>query len=187
MFRGDSRSQNGTPFIFKCRGCGNCTLGMVFLCKNNVTRCLNLKYARVTLFAELRRCCWLLEQRRCAVQGDTVCTRYRALGVFQDPPKRTTCQNRNAVNGEFLIIQLHFCHNTMAHAAVPCNTHTVCRYVYIYQYIYIYVYYILYMYIYIYIYNISVTLIRVWHPGYFTRISITTPIASALKNYYTGI
>ena len=33
------------------------------------------------------------------------------------------------------------------------------------------------------IYGTSVTVIRVGPPGYFTHISITTPIASALKNY----
>jgi hypothetical protein len=32
---------------------------------------------------------------------------------------------------------------------------------------------------------ISVPLIRVGPPGHFTHISITTPIVSALKNYYT--
>ena len=34
------------------------------------------------------------------------------------------------------------------------------------------------------IYNTPVTRIRVGPPGYFTHISITTTIASALKNYY---
>jgi hypothetical protein len=34
-------------------------------------------------------------------------------------------------------------------------------------------------------YIISVTLIRVGPPGCFIHIPITTPIASALKNYYT--
>ena len=32
--------------------------------------------------------------------------------------------------------------------------------------------------------KMSVTVIRVGHPGYFIHISITTPIVSALKNYY---
>jgi hypothetical protein len=32
--------------------------------------------------------------------------------------------------------------------------------------------------------DISVTLIRVGPPGYFIHVSITTPIASAMKNYY---
>jgi hypothetical protein len=41
-------------------------------------------------------------------------------------------------------------------------------------------------YIYIYIY-ISLTLIRLRPPSYFTHISITTLIASALKNHYTVI
>jgi hypothetical protein len=31
---------------------------------------------------------------------------------------------------------------------------------------------------------ISATLIQVRPPGYFTHVSITTPIVSALKNYY---
>ena len=31
----------------------------------------------------------------------------------------------------------------------------------------------------------SVTLIRVGPPGYFVHVSITTPVVSALKNYYT--
>ena len=31
---------------------------------------------------------------------------------------------------------------------------------------------------------ISVTVIRVGPPGYFTHVSTTTPIVSALKNYY---
>jgi hypothetical protein len=33
-------------------------------------------------------------------------------------------------------------------------------------------------------YYISAPLIRVGPPGYFTHIPITTPIVSALKNYY---
>jgi hypothetical protein len=56
----------------------------------------------------------------------------------------------------------------------------ICMYIYI---IYTHILYILYCiyYIYIYIY-ISVPLFQVGPPGYFTHFSITTPIASALKN-----
>jgi hypothetical protein len=84
-----------------------------------------------------------------------------------------------AVNGNPGPIALHYTTDiTYGVYAIPCFT--LSRSIIRYQYIYIYTVYI---YIYIYIY-ISAPLIQVAPPGYFTHISITTPIVSALKNYY---
>jgi hypothetical protein len=79
------------------------------------------------------------------------------------------------------------------HVTAVYYTHTHI-YIYIYIYIYIVLYYILYIYIYIYIYIFIYIYIYIyisppnssWSPGVFytAYISITTPIVSALKNYY---
>jgi hypothetical protein len=82
--------------------------------------------------------------------------RIRGVQLERTPLAYIVAQNCPGLPLSFLI-------NINNHTAHPCN-HTIIQYRY---------------------YTHQPPLIRVRPPGYFTHISITTPIVPALKNYYT--